>query len=213
MNTLKPFFTFSHSSCMYSLREDALHFSKHWTLFFQSFEPSLFWKCKRPCCILFKQAKKETTALSSHSFKHLFKQGSHMASKQHHSRKVRKHEDSHARCASMRTLTQGAQAWGLSRKVRKHENSLRTLFKQARKNAHYFLFMRLSFLSPHTHGSMQHTFIACECSMLKPSSMKEALIFLSNKNAQKMLPSLLEESFKRVQFLSSYFSSSTFFTY
>jgi hypothetical protein len=28
-----------------------------------------------------------------------------------------------------------------------------------------------------------------------------------------MLPSLLEESFKRVQFLSSYFSSSTFFTY
>ena len=119
----------------------------------------------------------------------------------------------HARCASMRTLTQGAQAWGLSRKVRKHENSLRTLFKQARKNAHYFLFMRLSFLSPHTHGSMQHTFIACECSMLKPSSMKEALIFLSNKNAQKMLPSLLEESFKRVQFLSSYFSSSTFFTY
>ena len=151
MNTLKPFFTFSHSSCMYSLREDALHFSKHCTLFFQSFEPSLFWKCKRPCCILFKQAKKEATALS--------------------------------------------------------------LSKQGRMHAYYFLFMRLSFLSPHTHGSMQHTFIECECSMLTPSSMKEALIFLSNKNAQKMLPSLLEESFKRVQFLSSYFSSSTFFTY
>jgi hypothetical protein len=49
--------------------------------------------------------------------------------------------------------------------------------------------------------------------MLVPSSMKETLIFLANNEAQKMRPSLLEESFKRMQFLSSYFSSSTFFTY